>query len=498
MIVKRTLIGILASLALGGFGAGVAQSITMAMSAQPETLDPHATAATSSFQVMRSIYDTLVEVDRKGAIVPALAEMWEISDDGLQWTFRLRQGVRFHDGSILTSEDVKATLTRLVSDEIASPKANEFAAIVTIETPDDFTVVLNLSQPSPALLESLASGWGAILPAAKIAAGHDFGNDPIGTGPFRLERWVRDSHVELRRFEDHFIGAPQLERVTIRFVADAAVQVQGLLAGEFDIIDSPAAPDHDLIRQTAGLELVQEPSGLVLVVAINTRRPYLSDVRVRQALNYAIDKEIVLEVAYGGGMPVGTFMEVGSPWLPEWVAPYPYDPERARALLVEAGVPQNWRLDLVLPQPYVAHINAGQMVQSMLRAVGIDAQIRIVEWGVWLGEVFRGARDFDLTVIGHTGKLDPTGRLGSYDAAERNYVGFENPRATELLQRAAVSSDWEERRLLYAEVLQIMHEEPPFIYLGTPFTTYAHNSRVVGFWITPLLDTYNFRDTSLL
>lgn len=494
---KRPLLAFILTLLLGAASFVYANSLTLAMGAQPDTLDPHATAATSSFQVMRSIYDTLAEVDREGAIVPALAERWEVSDDGLSWTFTLREGVKFHDGSTLTSEDVKATLERLVSDEIASPKADEFAAIAAMETPDAATVVLRLSHPSPPLLASLASGWGAILPAAKIAAGHDFTNHPIGTGPFKLERWVRDSYVELGRFDEHFAGAPQLERLTIRFVPDSAVQLQGLLAGEFDIIDSPAAADHALIRQTPGLELVQEPSGLVLVVAINSRRPYLSDVRVRKALNYAIDTATILEVAYGGGVPVGSYMEAGSPWLPKDIAPYPYDPERAQALLQEAGVPQGWRLDLVLPQPYEAHIHAGQMVQSMLRTVGIDAQIRIVEWGVWLGEVFRGARDFDLTVIGHTGKLDPTGRLGSFDEAERNYVGFENPRATELMRRAAISSDWDERHALYAEVLQIMHQEPPFVYLGTPFTTYAHNARVSGFWITPLLDTFNFREVTL-
>jgi peptide/nickel transport system substrate-binding protein len=495
--VKRTLLAFTIAMALALMGASSANSLIMAMSAQPETLDPHTTAATSSFQVMRSIYDTLVEVDRQGNLVPALAESWTISDDGLSWRFHLRDGVTFHDGSPLTSADVKATLGRLVSEEIASPKADEFAAIDTIETPDALTVVLRLTQPSPPLLASLASGWGAILPAEKIAAGHDFGNDPIGTGPFRLERWVRDSHVELRRFEAHYAGSPQLERVTIRFVADSALQVQGLLAGEFDVIDSPAPADQELIERNPDLRLVRDPSGLVLVVAINTRRPYLSDVRVRQALNYAIDKESVLEVAYGGGEPVGSYMEAGSPWLPETITPYPYDPERARALLQEAGVPDAWQLDLVLPQPYEAHINAGQMVQAMLRAVNIDAQIRIVEWGVWLGEVFRGARDFDLTVIGHTGKLDPTGRLGNFDAAERNYVGFENPRASELMRRAAVSADWQERQALYAEVLQIMHQEPPFVYLGTPYTTYAHRAHVEGFWITPLLDTFNFREVTL-
>lgn len=494
---KLTAMATALSLLLAMVGLSSASSLTMATDAQPETLNPHATVAHSSFQVTRSLYDTLAEVSRQGEIVPALAESWRISDDGLTWTFYLREGVKFHNGSTLDSGDVKATLEHILSEKAGAPRASEFAAIAAIETPDELTAVLRLSRPSPPLLASLASGWGAILPAEKISAGHDFANDPVGTGPFRLERWVRDSHIELRRFDEHFAGAPQLERVVIRFVPDPAVRVQGLLAGEFDLAVAPAPADRDLIRQAPNLRLVSEPSALVLVVAINARRPYLADVRVRRALNYAIDKETVLEVAYGGGVPVGSFMEAGSPWLPADIVPYPYDPERARALLQEVGVRQGWQLDLVLPQPYASHIEAGQMVQSMLRAVGIDARIRIVEWGVWLGEVFRGERNFDLTVIGHTGRLDPSLRLEPFDTAERNYVGFDNPRVTELLHRAAVSSDWEERGALYAEVLRIMHEEPPFVYLGTPFTTYAHHARVEGFWITPLLGTFNFRETAL-
>jgi peptide/nickel transport system substrate-binding protein len=477
-------------------GSALAQSVTMAMSAQPDTLDPQATAATAAFQVTKSIFDTLVEPDRTGELVPALAESWELSEDGLTWTFRLRQGVTFHDGSELDSEDVRASLERIMAEETASPKANEFASIERIETPDAHTVVLQLSAPTPALLATLASGWGAILPAELIATGHDFGNQPVGTGPFRFERWVRDSDVRLVRFDDYYQGVPQVETVTIRFVQDPAVQLQGLLAGNFDIIDSPAASDHPLIEADPNLVLVRDPSGLVLVATINTRREHLADARVRQALNHAVDKELVLEVAYGGGTPVGTFMEAGSPWYPEDIEPYAFDPERARALLAAAGV-NGLTIDLVLPQPYDPHINAGQMIQSMFADVGVTAEIRIVEWGVWLGEVFRGPRNFDMTVIGHTGKLDPTGRLGGYEAAENNYAGFEDPRVSALLEQAAVSADWEERAELYAEVLRIMHEQAPFVYLGTPFTTYAHRSGVDGFWVTPLLDTFDFREVTV-
>lgn len=476
---------------------GLAQELTMAAAAQPETLDPQLTAATSSFQTTKSLYDTLVEVDPAGEIVPGLAESWEVAEDGLSITFRLRGGVSFHDGTAFDSADVAATLARLQDEATASPKASEFASIVAVETPDAQTAVLRLSDPSPALLASLASGWGAMLPSEKIAEGYDFGNVPVGTGPFTLAEWVRDSYLRLERFEGYYRGAVPLRSVTIRFVQDSAVQLQGLLTGDFDIIDTVAAADEAAVERDPNLELVREPSGLVLVAALNNRRPYLDDVRVRQALNYAVDKQTVLDVAYAGGTPVGTFMEAGSPWYPEGLEPYPYDPEQARALLAEAGVPEDWTLDIALPQPYEAHIQAGQVIQDMLSEVGVQSEIRIVEWGVWLGEIYGGPRDFDLTVIGHTGKLDPTGRLGGYGDPETNYVGYDNPEVVRELEAAERATDLDERRALYAEVLRQMRDDAPFLYLGTPFNTYARRANVQGFWMTPLLETYDFRSVTI-
>src|SRR5690606_16023960 len=157
----------------------------------------------------------------------------------------------------------------------------------------------------------------------------------------------------------------------------------------------------------------------------NTRRDALSDPRVRQAFNYAVDSQTVLDVAYGGGTPIGTFMEAGSPWMPDSVQPYAYDPEQAQELLAEAGA-SDLTLGMALPQPYAALIQAGQMIQDSLRDVGANAAIRIVEWGVWLSDVYGGAHDYDITVIGHTGKLDPTGRLDGYGTEASNYPGFDD------------------------------------------------------------------------
>ena len=189
-VAATLLLSTLLVMSLGAVGQKEAKALNFALSGNPDTLDPHKTSGTLTFQTLKSVYDTLVEPDQEGKIVPALAEKWEISADILTWTFSLREGVVFHNGDQFTSQDVKATFERIQKEEIASPNANEFAVIKSIETPDDLTVVLKLSEPAAPLLATIASGWGAILPKSLLDSGHDFTAQPVGTGPYKLSEWV--------------------------------------------------------------------------------------------------------------------------------------------------------------------------------------------------------------------------------------------------------------------------------------------------------------------
>lgn len=481
---------------MGAHGIAQAKALNFALSGNPDTLDPHKTSGTLTFQTIKSIYDTLAEPDMSGKIVPALARKWEVSDDALSWTFYLRKGVVFHNGDKLTSKDVKATLERIKDKATASPKAKEFAAISAIETPDDFTVVLKLKEPRSPLLASLASGWGAILPKGLIDNGHDFATNPMGTGPFKLKEWVRDSRIVMVKNNNYWLsGLPKLDQVVMHIIPERAVQVQGLISGQIDVSYIVDQDDIPLLQASPDVQIEESLSALILVMSINCSHPVLNDIRVRQALNYAIDKQKVLNVAYGGGKPIGTFMDYGNAYYKDFTQLYPYNPEKAKNLLAEAGVGKDTIFELFLPQNYELHVKAGEMYQAMLTEVGLNVKIKLVDWSTWISDVYRGAK-YDLTVIGHTGKLDPDGTLGGYGTKGR-YVKWINPRAAELIKEAKTVSGFDNRKKLYDEVLKLMAEEVPFMFLGSSYRHVAYRTSVADFRMTPKLDTFDFRWTTL-
>ncbi|MCP4627920.1 MAG: hypothetical protein GY850_31045 [bacterium] len=473
-----------------------AKTLNFALAGNPDTLDPHKTSGTLTFQTIKSVYDTLAEPDESGKLVPALAERWEVSGDALAWTFYLRQDVVFHNGDKLTARDVKATFDRIMDKATASPKAKEFGSIASIETADDFTVVFKLKEPSSPLLATLASGWSAVLPKSLIDAGHDFGNQPVGTGPFELKKWVRDSQIILAKNKNYWLkGHPRLDQVIMHIIPERAVAVQGLISGQLDVAYLIDKDDLPILEASKDVKIDKSMTALILVMSINCSNPVLQDVRVRQAINHAIDKQKVLDVAYGGGKPIGTFMDYSNAYYRDFASLYPYDPEKARKLLAEAGVSQDTVFELFLPQNYEVHVKAGEMYQDMLTKVGLNVKIKLVDWSTWISDVYRGGK-YDLTVIGHTGKLDPDGTLSGYGTKSR-YVKWENPRTAELIGQARKVSGFENRKRLYDEALEIMAKEVPFMYLGSSYRHTAVRKNVSDFRMTPKLDTFDFRWTTV-
>jgi peptide/nickel transport system substrate-binding protein len=467
-----------------------------ALLGNPDTLDPQKTSGTLTFQVVKSVYDTLVEPDAKGVIVPALAESWTTTGDGKLWTFRLRRGVAFHNGSPFTSKDVKATIQRIKDPATASPKAIEYAAITDILTPDDFTVQFALNSPVAPLLATLASGWSAILPAGLIEAGHDFASRPVGTGPFVFETWIRDNKITLAKNPAYWMpGVPRVSGLDLRIILERAVQVQGLLTGQLDVCDLYDDVDVPLLEKSPQTRAEKALTSRVDVIAINTSRPPLTDLKIRQAISHAIDKQSVLDIAYGGGEAVGTFMDFGDPYYKDFTGLYPYDPEKAKALVAESGYVFEKPLEIVVPQNYEYHIRAAQLYQEMLGNAGIPARIRLVDWSTWLADVYQKA-NYELSVVGHTGKLDPDGRLEGY-GTEKRYVRWVHPETARLLAQARTLSGFAERKKIYDRVLEIMARELPFVCIGTAYRYTGIRENVEGYIMLPKIDTPDFRFVTL-
>jgi peptide/nickel transport system substrate-binding protein len=465
-------------------------TVRLALSGNPTTLDPHATTETLTFQVTKSLYDTLLEPDERGALVPALAESWQVADDNLSITFSLRRDVTFHDGSRFDSTDVEASLDRLRDPAFASPSAGEFSVIESIEIPDDFTVRLNLSEPNAPLLYSLASGWAAIVPSELIEAGHDFAAEPVGTGPYSMREWKADEYIQLEKNPEYW-GAAGPDAVTFRILPEPSVQVQALLSDQVDILYIVNEEDVPILEASGEVTLESLDSALVLVMSINTGRDILGDLRMRRALNHAIDKQRALDVAYGGGTVVGTFNDVTSSFYEDFTSLYPYNPSRAASLAAEAGYSPERVFDLVLPQNFAPHVTAGELYQEMLRNTGINAQIRLVDWPTWIDDVY-GNANYDLTVIGHTGKLDPDGRFIGYGTGNM-YVRYENAELARLIDEGRRTISIPARREIYREVQRIFAENVPFVFVGSPSRRIAVRSDIQGFVMTPNLDTFDFR-----
>ncbi|MDR2103297.1 MAG: ABC transporter substrate-binding protein [Treponema sp.] len=469
--------------------------VVFALPGNPDTLDPHATSGTLTFQVIKSFYDTLAEVDAKGNIVPALAESWTITPDGKTWTFNLRPNVYFHNGDPFKAEDVKATFERILSPATASPKAADFGPITDINTPDDATVVFVFSAPFAPFLASVASGWGAILPASLIKAGHNFASQPVGTGPYTLIEWIRDSRIAMKKFDRYWMaGLPKVENVSFNIILEPSVAVQGLLSKQIDYVYGVSTDDIPQLEASSHITLEKSQGSTVLVMSMNTSAPGLDDLRLRQAVNMAIDKQMVLDVIYGGGIPTATFIDAANAYYKDFTSLYPYDPEKASSLVAQVGAAAQREFLMVLPQNYETHVRAGQVYADMLAKVGIKTRIQMVDWSTWLSDVFNAQTGgkFDFTVIGHTGKLDPDGALGGYGDPAR-YVRWTNPECLSLVNQAKIVTDPVERKKLYDRVLELMAREVPFMYLGTAYGTNACQNDITGVIQTPKLDSFDFR-----
>ena len=454
--------------------------LIVAMQSDVDGLDPHKTETAPTFDVAKSLYDTLVDVNSQGALIPGLAESWDVSSDGTQWTFHLRSNVFFHNGRRLVASDVKFSLERVRE---LSPRGRDYTVIERIETPDDKTVVVYLAHQAPAFLSNLAYGWAAIVPPE---AADNLRNHPVGTGPFEFVEWVPDSHIRLKRFDRYFIpGQPRLDSITFKIITEPAVQLTSLKLGEVDIavIQPQNAAE---VEATPGLKVLSAPLNMVALLAINLARPPFDDLRVRRALNYAIDKQTVVEGAqFGYGTIIGSHMPPVSEYYVDLSDRYPYDPQKAKELLAEAGYPDGFETTISFAN-FDLHRRNAEIIASQLAQVGIKAKLQAIELATWLDQVYRG-RNFELNTLTHTGRLDPDPFLNRFvcDHPE-NYRNYCNPRFDALIKEGASTTDVQRRKEIYAELQRILADDAVAVWLYAPHALVGLREEVEGYQFRPI------------
>ncbi len=465
---------------LGGAGGETTSGgsvMQAAIAGEPDQLDPHKTSSYFSFQVLENVYDTLVMPDENLEMQPALAESWELSDDQLTWTFKLRGGVAFHDGSPFTSADVLYSYNRMIDEELSN--AWRLGAIESIEAPDEHTVVIKVAQPTPNLLSSLGGFKGvAIVQQENIESG-EVTNHPVGTGPFSVANYTQSDSIELAANPDYWGGAPKIDGVKYRFISEGSTAIAALKNGEIDWTDS--IPTQQLSQlEGEALNIGIEPSTDYWYLALNQAKEPWSDIRVRQAIGYAIDRDAIAQVAGYGTAEVNQLaIPTQSLWYTEY-KPFSTDIEQAKKLLDEAGV-TGAKLDLLATTDYPETVTAAQIIADNLEPLGIEVSIRQPDFATWLDEQNSG--NFDMLMMGWLGNIDPDDFYYSqhHSNGSSNAQGFKNAKVDELLDAGRIETDTDKRKAIYAEAATIIADEASYIYLYNPSVVQAWSDKLENY-----------------
>ncbi len=467
-------------------GAGeVKTGLTMGYTTEPEGLDPHRTAAASTFTVTNNIYDTLVGVTSDWQIVPRLATDWKLSDNGMEITFNLRDDVKFHNGRQMTA-NVVFSFNRLKDAE--SPRARDYENIKA-EAVGDYSVKFTTEKLDVELLKNFAYPWAAVVPQEAV---ENLKTQPVGTGAFTLKEWIPQQHLTLKRNDDYYGDKAKLETIELVILPDVTSMMASFQTGNLDII--PLNGDQvTIVEGNQDYKVISEPMNAVQIMSLNTNNKILSDERVRRAMAMAIKKDDVIAAAmFGYGDAIGSHLPPTSPDYYDANSIIEYNPEKAKELLKEAGYENGFDIKMALPKNYQLHVDAGQVIADQLSKIGINVKIDIIEWGTWLSEVY-GAKNFETTVVGHTGRLDSYAFLSRYKSDSNDYISLRSGEVDELLDRSRQELDEGKRKEIYKEIQVILANKLPAIYLETPRTMLALQKNVEGMGIFPL-DFYDFKE----
>lgn len=462
--------------------------------ADSTSLDPSRVTEGESFKVTKNLYETLVEFGESDTTVgPGLATEWEPSEDGLTYTFTLREGVKFHDGTDFNADAVVYNFERWANGDaemfpyyssmFGGFKDDEERVIDSVTADGDYTVIFKLTRAQAPFLKNLAMNMFAIAsPAAIEEFGDKLGSNPVGTGPFKFVDWRQNETITIERFDDYWQeGLPKLAKVIFKSIPENSARLNELIAGDIDLADGIDPSDGAIIEGNPDLQLFVRPSMNVGYLGLTVTRPPFDKKEVRQAMNYAIDKKSIIDAFFEGrAVSAKNPMPPSISGYNDDIEEYPYDPEKAKELLAEAGLADGFDMDLwamPVPRPYMPDGGkVAEVIQKNLADIGVNAKIVQFEWATYLEKASHGEADaFMLGWTGDNGDADNFiyVLLDKDNIGSNNYTYYSNDELHDLLIEAQTEVDEEKRNAIYKQAQEIIHEDAPWVPI-------AHSTPLLG------------------
>ncbi len=487
LLATLLLVGISGQLLAQGEDPQSGGTLRVAFQNEWVSLDPHTTSSYSSYQILNNVLEGLTFFDDELNLVPWLAESWEQSEDGLTWTFRLREGIMFSNGREMTAEDVKWTWERFIDPATGSGNAGRVGPPETeIEVIDTYTIAVTHPGPFGIFPQSIGFDMSSGIMAPESVEDDGTIRVPIGTGPFKISEVDGTTRILLERNEYYWQAPyPYLDAVEITPIPDDTVRETALLGGEIDWILAIAPQSYQGLVENPDVVVATAPQLSYDYVGVNLTREPFSDVRVRQAIALAMDREQLCAAGFFGLCetiqgPIGS----GSPWYFDY-APYDRDVERARELLAEAGYPDGFEMELLPTVQYGETVRAAQVLQQQLAEIGITATINAPEWAEWLE--LEGNFRYDAYICNWNGLIDADQYyyLQHHTDLVFNFTGYSNPDFDALVDEGRSISDFEERYPIYEQANQILVDDAPYIYMYNKLEIRAYAPNVKGFVVRP-------------
>ena len=458
-------------------------SVVVGVQQDIDSLDPHKATAAGTKEILFNIFEGLVKPDKNGDLMNAIASDYTVSEDGLVYTFTLRDGVKFHNGNAVTAEDVKYSLERASGLLDGTPLISSLSVITNVEILDEKTVQVTVSSANTELIYSFTA---AIIPAG---SGEDESGTPIGTGPFSFVSYTPQVGMVVKKNADYWQqGLPYLDEVNFKIVTSPDTALLELQGGSIDIY--PYLTDSQASELQSSFQILSAPSAVLQGLFLNNADPVLSDVRLRQAICYALDKDAVNDFVAGGKATL-----IGSAMLPTLQTYYTdlndvygnaANIDKAKELMTDAGYPDGFDLEIAVPSNYEYHMQTAEVVVEQLKAAGINATIKPVEWSTWLEEVYNG-RQYQATISGLTSDATPGYMMNRFQTdSKKNFINFADAEYDEVYQKAAAAMDIAEKAEYYKQLQQILCDKAGSAFIQVPAITVAVNKNLAGYTFYPV------------